>query len=41
MRARVPSGVQIGDPVQVEVRDKLLQATVVKYPFARKGKALV
>ena len=39
--ARVPSGVQIGDPVQVEVRDKLLHATVVKYPFARNGKALV
>jgi aminomethyltransferase len=39
--ARVPSGVQTGDEVQVEVRDKLLHATVVKYPFARNGKALV
>jgi len=39
--ARVPNGVQIGDGVQVEIRDKLLNASVVKYPFARNGKALV
>jgi glycine cleavage system T protein (aminomethyltransferase) len=39
--ARVPDGVQIGDDVQVEIRDKLLKAKVVKYPFARKGKSLI
>ena len=39
--ARVPNGVQIGDTVQVEIRDKLLNAKVVKYPFARNGKPLV
>jgi aminomethyltransferase len=39
--ARVPNGVQIGDTVQVEIRDKLLNAKVVKYPFARNGKGLV
>lgn len=38
--ARVPNGVQIGDTVQVEIRDKLLNAKVVKYPFARNGKAV-
>ncbi|MDR2194978.1 MAG: glycine cleavage system aminomethyltransferase GcvT [Gallionellaceae bacterium] len=36
--ARVPMGVQIGDTVQVEIRDKLLEAKVVKYPFVRNGK---
>ncbi len=39
--ARVPNGVEIGDTVQVEIRDKQLNARVVKYPFARAGKALV
>ncbi len=39
--ARVPSGVQVGDEVQVAVRDKRLAARVVKYPFARNGKAIV
>jgi aminomethyltransferase len=39
--ARVPNGVQVGDTVQVEIRDKLLNAKVVKYPFARNGKGLV
>jgi aminomethyltransferase len=39
--ARVPNGVSIGDTVQVEIRDKLLNAQVVKYPFARNGKGLV
>ncbi len=39
--ARVPNAVQIGDTVQVEIRDKLLNAKVVKYPFARNGKAVV
>jgi aminomethyltransferase len=39
--ARVPDGVQIDDTVQVEIRDKLLNAKVVKYPFARNGKGLI
>jgi aminomethyltransferase len=39
--ARVPKDVQVGDSVQVEIRDKLLNAIVVKYPFARNGKGLV
>jgi aminomethyltransferase len=37
--ARVPNGVQIGDTVQVAIRDKMLSAQVVKYPFARNGKS--
>jgi aminomethyltransferase len=39
--ARLPAAVQIGDTVQISVRDKLLNAKVVKYPFVRNGKALV
>jgi aminomethyltransferase len=39
--ARVPKDVQIGDNVQVAIRDKMLAAQVVKYPFARHGKGLV
>ncbi|MEG2155586.1 MAG: glycine cleavage system aminomethyltransferase GcvT [Burkholderiaceae bacterium] len=39
--ARVPAGVAVGDPVQVDVRGKLLAAQVVKYPFARNGKPLI
>ncbi len=39
--ARVPAGVQIGDTVQISVRDKLLNAKVVKYPFVRNGKGLI
>jgi aminomethyltransferase len=39
--ARVPNGVQIGDTVQVAIRDKILAAKVVKYPFARNGKGLI
>ncbi len=39
--ARLPAAVQIGDSVQVAVRDKMLAATVVKYPFARNGKAVI
>ncbi|MFZ5523421.1 MAG: glycine cleavage system aminomethyltransferase GcvT [Pseudomonadota bacterium] len=38
--ARVPTDVQIGDTVQVAIRDKMLVAKVVKYPFARNGKAV-
>jgi glycine cleavage system T protein (aminomethyltransferase) len=39
--ARVPPGVAIGDRVEVEVRDKLLAARVVKPPFVRNGRVLV
>ncbi|WP_435628177.1 glycine cleavage system aminomethyltransferase GcvT [Candidatus Ferrigenium straubiae] len=39
--ARVPKDVQVGDEVQVAIRDKMLTAKVVKYPFARNGKAVV
>jgi aminomethyltransferase len=39
--ARMPKEVQIGDQVQVAIRDKMLVAKVVKYPFARNGKAVV
>jgi len=39
--ARVPKEVQIGDTVQVAIRDKMLAAKVVKYPFARNGKDLI
>ena len=39
--ARVPVGVRIGDTVEVDIRGKLAQAAVVKYPFVRNGKALV
>jgi hypothetical protein len=30
-----------GDQVQVDIRGKLMVAKVVKYPFVRKGKALL
>ena len=39
--ARVPLGVNIGDEVDVIVRDKPLKARVVKPNFARHGKALI
>ncbi len=39
--ARVPVGVNIGDTVEVEIRDKRLKAKVVKPTFARHGKALI
>ena len=39
--ARLPKTVAVGDAVQIEVRDKLLNASVVKYPFVRLGKALI
>ncbi|MBI5937106.1 MAG: glycine cleavage system aminomethyltransferase GcvT [Betaproteobacteria bacterium] len=39
--ARIPVGVDLGDEVEVEIRDKRLKARVVKYPFVRNGKALV
>jgi aminomethyltransferase len=37
--ARVPAGT--GDRVQVDIRDKLLDARVVKPPFVRHGKAMI
>ena len=39
--ARLPASISVGDEVQVSVRDKLLRAKVVKYPFARNGKSLI
>ena len=39
--ARLPSPVSAGDEVQVVVRDKMLRAKVVKYPFVRNGKSLI
>jgi aminomethyltransferase len=39
--ARVPLGVNIGDEVEVIIRDKPLKARVVKPNFARHGKALI
>jgi aminomethyltransferase len=39
--ARVPVGIAPGCIVAVEVRDKRLDARVVKPPFVRHGKALV
>ena len=39
--ARVPVGVQVGESVQIAIRDKMLSAKVVKYPFARNGKGLI
>ena len=38
--ARVPKGVEPGDTVQVQIRDKALNASVVKLPFVRNGKVL-
>ncbi|SOD40137.1 aminomethyltransferase [Nitrosovibrio sp. Nv4] len=39
--ARLPLNVAAGDEVRVVVRDKMLRAKVVKYPFVRNGKILV
>ena len=39
--ARLPLGLVPGDIVDIEIRDKLLKAKVVKPPFVRNGKALV
>ncbi len=39
--ARVPKDVQPGDTVQVQIRDKTFNASVVKLPFVRNGKVLV
>ena len=37
--ARLPIASQVGETVQVAIRDKMLAAKVVKYPFARNGKS--
>jgi len=37
--ARLPAAVQLGDRCQVEMRDKSVEARVVKYPFVRNGKS--
>jgi len=37
--ARLPAVVKTGDTVQVEIRDKKLNAKVVRYPFVRNGQA--
>jgi aminomethyltransferase len=37
--ARVPAGVPIGSRCRVDVRGKMLDARVVKYPFVRNGKS--
>jgi aminomethyltransferase len=39
--ARLPLQIAAGDEVHVIVRDKMLRAKVVKYPFVRNGKVLV
>jgi aminomethyltransferase len=39
--ARLPVAVAAGDTVEVEIRDKRLQATVIKPPFVRNGKILI
>jgi aminomethyltransferase len=39
--ARVPAGIVPGDTVAVEVRDRKLNAKVVKPPFVRNGVVLV
>jgi aminomethyltransferase len=39
--ARVPAQVQPGDTVRVNVRDRWLHATTVKYPFVRHGRSLL
>jgi aminomethyltransferase len=39
--ARLPAGTAPGAKVQVEVRDKKLDALVVKPPFVRRGKSLI
>jgi aminomethyltransferase len=39
--ARVPAGVSAGDKVWVQIRDKRLEARVVKPPFVRNGAVLI
>src|SRR5262249_15658975 len=39
--ARLPLAVAPGQTVEVQIREKWLVAKVVKYPFVRRGKALI
>jgi aminomethyltransferase len=39
--ARLPAGLTPDQEVSVEVRDRLLKARTVKYPFVRRGKSLI
>ena len=39
--ARVPAGVQPGDPIEVEIRGKRLRAVAARPPFVRDGKCLI
>ena len=39
--ARAPAGVEPGTTCQVDIRGKLLNARVVKYPFVRNGKSCI
>jgi len=39
--ARLPVAAAPGERVEVQIRDKWLQAKAVKYPFVRRGKALI
>lgn len=39
--ARVPVGIELGDTVQVMIRQQACAARVVKYPFVRNGKAQI
>jgi aminomethyltransferase len=39
--ARVPVAVQLGQAIEVQIRDKALAAKVVKYPFVRRGVPLI
>ena len=39
--ARLPLGVEAGEPVEVDIRGRRLKARTVKLPFVRHGKALV
>jgi aminomethyltransferase len=39
--ARMPRGVEAGEPVEVDIRGRRLKARTVKLPFVRHGKALV
>jgi len=39
--ARLPAGINLGDSVQVEIRNKLIPAKVIKPMFVRNGKSLI
>jgi aminomethyltransferase len=39
--ARLPAAVADGDPVEVEIRGRRLQARVVAPPFVRQGRILI